>query len=321
MPAGRLSTPTRPPQAIPAAPHADFQDHAIAGFGAGTVATLVMHPLDLVKVRFQLADASAPKHRFGRALYDVLAESVRADGWRGLYRGLVPNLVGGASSWGLYFLLWVGSSLQFGAAVCARVTSARAHASVLVPSSTQRPAPSGRARIALTGSYHMIKKEMQGGDPTYRTSAGQHLLAAAEASAITAMLTNPIWVVKTRVFATPRNDPNAYSGLVSGSLWRRFLGGVLLLRLVEAPTLSAAPSQRIALTPAGSLKRIYGAEGWRGLYRGSLLALVGVSNGSIQFAAYEDLKRRRIEAKRRKFAERGLEWKAEDEKLVSTASE
>jgi hypothetical protein len=34
----------------------------------------------------------------------------------------------------------------------------------------------------LTTSYNMIKKQMQGGDPSYRTSSGQHLLAAAEAS-------------------------------------------------------------------------------------------------------------------------------------------
>jgi solute carrier family 25 folate transporter 32 len=128
----------------------------------------------------------------------------------------------------------------------------------------------------------MIKKQMQGGDPTYRTSAGQHLLAAAEASAITAMITNPIWVVKTRVFATPASDPNAYSGL-----WR-------------------------------SLKRIYKAEGWRGLYRGSLLALIGVSNGSIQFATYEELKRRRIETKRARFAATGREFRHEDQKLSNT---
>jgi len=62
-----------------------------------------MHPLDLVKVRFQLGEVQ--HKRFGRALYDVLADAVRADGWRGLYRGLGPNLVGGAGSWGLYFLL------------------------------------------------------------------------------------------------------------------------------------------------------------------------------------------------------------------------
>jgi solute carrier family 25 folate transporter 32 len=106
----------------------------VAGFGAGTVATLVMHPLDLVKVRFQLADApsvstiaptasssagvgampnaeagpstgTARKPPLGRAVYYALSDAVKTDGWKGLYRGLVPNLVGGASSWGLYFLL------------------------------------------------------------------------------------------------------------------------------------------------------------------------------------------------------------------------
>ncbi|WVQ83724.1 hypothetical protein IAT38_005868 [Cryptococcus sp. DSM 104549] len=229
-------------------------DHAIAGFGAGTVATLVMHPLDLVKVRFQLADNS-PNHsssssahnahttlphqvkkpRFGTGVYHALGDAVKVDGWKGLYRGLVPNLVGGAGSWGLYFLF-----------------------------------------------YNMIKKQMQGGDPSYRTTSGQHLLAAAEASAITAMMTNPIWVVKTRVFGTAKHDPAAYRGLWDG------------------------------------LSSIYKAEGIRGLYKGSLLALVGVSNGSIQFATYEEIKRRRTDLKKRVFSREGREWKTEDEKLSNT---
>ena len=65
------------------------------------------------------------------------------------------------------------------------------------------------------------------------------------------------------------------------------------------------------------LRTIYRAEGTRGLYKGSLLALVGVSNGSIQFATYEEIKRRRTDIKRKLFASQGKEWKVEDEKLVS----
>ncbi|KAK8854469.1 hypothetical protein IAR55_003207 [Kwoniella newhampshirensis] len=242
-------------------------DHAVAGFGAGTVATLVMHPLDLVKVRFQLADnpsssssssaspssstsrplattaynaqSTLPHHlrkpRFGTGVYTALQDAVVVDGWKGLYRGLIPNLVGGAGSWGLYFLF-----------------------------------------------YNMIKKNMQGSDPNYRTTSGQHLLAAAEASAITAMLTNPIWVVKTRVFGTAKHDPAAYRGLWDG------------------------------------LSSIYRAEGLRGLYKGSLLALVGVSNGSIQFATYEELKKWRGDIKRKLFLREGREWRVEDEKLSNT---
>ncbi|KAK6911054.1 hypothetical protein I203_105089 [Kwoniella mangroviensis CBS 8507] len=229
-------------------------DHAVAGFGAGTVATLVMHPLDLIKVRFQLADNSSTPHpsvpsynskstlphhlrkpRLGAGVYTALKDAVQVDGWRGLYRGLGPNLVGGAGSWGLYFLF-----------------------------------------------YNMIKKQMQGGDPNYRTTSGQHLLAAAEASAVTAMMTNPIWVVKTRVFGTAKHDAAAYRGLWDG------------------------------------LTSIYRTEGLRGLYKGSLLALVGVSNGSIQFAAYEEIKRRRADLKKKKFAKEGREWRTEDEKLSNT---
>ncbi|OCF57842.1 solute carrier family 25 (mitochondrial folate transporter), member 32 [Kwoniella mangroviensis CBS 10435] len=231
-----------------------IQDHAVAGFGAGTVATLVMHPLDLIKVRFQLADNSSTPHpsipsynskstlphhlrkpRLGTGVYTALKDAVQVDGWRGLYRGLGPNLVGGAGSWGLYFLF-----------------------------------------------YNMIKKQMQGGDPNYRTTSGQHLLAAAEASAVTAMMTNPIWVVKTRVFGTAKHDAAAYRGLWDG------------------------------------LTSIYRTEGLRGLYKGSLLALVGVSNGSIQFAAYEEIKRRRADLKKKRFAKEGREWRTEDEKLSNT---
>jgi solute carrier family 25 folate transporter 32 len=64
----------------------------------------------------------------------------------------------------------------------------------------------------------MIKKQMQGTDPAYQTTSSQHLLAAAEASAVTAMLTNPIWVVKTRVFASTLKNPTPYKGLTGQSV-------------------------------------------------------------------------------------------------------
>jgi hypothetical protein len=49
--------------------------------------------------------------------------------------------------------------------------------------------------------------------------------------------------------------------------------------------------------------------------------LVGVSNGSIQFATYEEIKRRRTDIKKKLFANQGKEWKLEDEKLVSRSVE
>jgi solute carrier family 25 folate transporter 32 len=72
-------------------------------------------------------------------------------------------------------------------------------------------------------------------------------------------MANPIWVVKTRMCTTTHNTPDAYSGLLNG------------------------------------LKRLYLEEGVRGLYRGMVPALFGVSHGAIQFMVYEEMKKKRNE--------------------------
>jgi solute carrier family 25 (mitochondrial folate transporter), member 32 len=86
-----------------------------------------MHPLDLLKVKFQVSTTSSPSFTFsgisgaettvgspkigvGKKIYYALREIKAQDGWRGLYRGIGPNIVGNASSWGLYFLLCVYKS-------------------------------------------------------------------------------------------------------------------------------------------------------------------------------------------------------------------
>ena len=43
----------------------------------------------------------------GRGIWLALRDIHTSEGWRGLYRGLSPNIAGNASSWGLYFLLYV----------------------------------------------------------------------------------------------------------------------------------------------------------------------------------------------------------------------
>ena len=48
----------------------------------------------------------------GVDIWDALRGIVESHGWRGLYRGVVPNIVGNASSWGLYFLWYVRRSLR-----------------------------------------------------------------------------------------------------------------------------------------------------------------------------------------------------------------
>lgn len=64
------------------------------------------------------------------------------------------------------------------------------------------------------------------------------------------------------------------------------------------------------------LAEIYKTEGLAGWYRGTSLALVGVSNGALQFMGYEEMKRWGFERKRRQFAKSGREWTPSDDKLV-----
>ncbi|KAI9433174.1 mitochondrial carrier domain-containing protein, partial [Lactarius indigo] len=202
-------------------------DHAFAGIGAGTVAVLCMNPLDLLKVKFQVS-TRGPEGGIGRGIWYVLRDIRASEGWRGLYRGLSPNITGNASSWGLYFLF-----------------------------------------------YNQLKRRA--------TVNAPDLLFSAEASAVTAILTTPIWVVKVRTFTAPANSPAAHRGLRSG------------------------------------LRAIFRDEGWGGLYRGTWLAPVGVSNGALQFMTYEKMKNWAFERKRRRVAKLGRAWTTDDEKLSNTA--
>ncbi|CAO3617015.1 unnamed protein product [Mucor hiemalis] len=182
------------------------------------VSTAFLHPLDLIKIQFQVDSARYSEKRpvIGgtiRSFKSIIKdEGVR----RGLYRGVSPNMAGATFSWGFYF-----------------------------------------------GWYSLIKKYMKKDDEG-KLSAVQHLTASAEAGALTAIMANPLWVVKTRMCTTTHNSPGAYTGLLDG------------------------------------LKKLYLEEGVRGLYRGIVPALFGVSHGAIQFMAYEEMKKKRNEIRQAK---------------------
>jgi solute carrier family 25 folate transporter 32 len=63
-----------------------------------------MHPLDLLKIKLQIA-TSSPQGGVGKHIWYSLCDIKAQGGWKGLYRGVGPNIAGNASSWGLYFLL------------------------------------------------------------------------------------------------------------------------------------------------------------------------------------------------------------------------
>ena len=74
------------------------------------------------------------------------------------------------------------------------------------------------------------------------------------AGALTSLVTNPIWVLKTRMLSTSASAPGAYPTLAYG------------------------------------VRSIYQTDGIRGFYRGLLPSLLGTVHGAVQFMAYEKMK-------------------------------
>ena len=123
----------------------------IAGVSAGVLTAVALHPLDLLKVKFQVQDGVVHREQYP-SLRAGVASIWRSEGARGFYRGVFPAMWGSGAAWGLYFYFYEA---------CKR-------------------------RLA----------DSRGGGALPAT----HLAYAAwEGGTLTSLLTNPIWLVKTRM--------------------------------------------------------------------------------------------------------------------------
>eukprot|EP00128_Syssomonas_multiformis_P007118 Colp12_sorted_trinity150504_noHs@10768 len=183
-------------------------NHAIAGITAGFVSTAILHPLDLVKVRMQVQDGlKTVRPQYNNTLHAFRTIAAK-EGISALYQGLVPNLAGGAMSWGAYFY-----------------------------------------------SYNLMKDRLKAGGKKVLGPL-EHMFCASVAGATTLLMTNPVWVVKTRMCLQVQNaSQHVYRGLFDG------------------------------------LRTVWRTEGLAGLYAGLSAGLLGVSHGAVQFMVYEEFKK------------------------------
>lgn len=193
---------------------------SVAGFSAGVVSTLAVHPFDVVKTRLQIEQNAPSAMASGRSLSVIrtIAGEAAGEGGKGIvrsfYRGLMPNMIGNSVSWALYFM-WYGNIKDL---------------------------------IKAARDNDNIPLEQRG------LRSSDYFLASGVSGILTAVFTNPIWVIKTRMLSTARNTPGAYKSISHGAA------------------------------------DLYRTEGIPGFYRGLLPSLFGVSHGAIQFMAYEQLK-------------------------------
>lgn len=183
-------------------------EHLVAGFSGGVISTLVLHPLDLLKIRFAVNDGKLTRRpRYSGIKHAVSSILKQEGGFRGLYKGVTPNVAGAGTSWGLYFLF-----------------------------------------------YNKLKTARQGGNAQRQLSPGNSMLCAAQSGALTLLLTNPIWVVKTRLCLQYDNSSAQYRGITDAFI------------------------------------KIGRTEGIKGLYKGFVPGLFGVTHGMVQFTVYEEFK-------------------------------
>lgn len=77
----------------------------VAGLSGGVVSTLVLHPLDLVKIRFAVSDGLELRPKYS-GIFHCMKSVWHQEGLRGLYQGVTPNVWGAGASWGLYFFFY-----------------------------------------------------------------------------------------------------------------------------------------------------------------------------------------------------------------------
>ncbi|KAM9310550.1 solute carrier family 25 member 32-like [Pholidichthys leucotaenia] len=80
-------------------------ENLVAGLSGGVVSTLVLHPLDLVKIRFAVSDGLELRPKY-TGMVHCMKSVWQQEGLRGLYQGVTPNVWGAGASWGLYFFFY-----------------------------------------------------------------------------------------------------------------------------------------------------------------------------------------------------------------------
>ncbi|KAN0068515.1 Mitochondrial carrier domain containing protein [Elaphomyces granulatus] len=222
--------------------------HFIAGGIGGMTSATLTSPLDVLKTRLQsdfyrsqlqaLRKAHAPPRPISPLLalprsavlhltetLQILRSIYVHEGWRALFKGLGPNLVGVVPARAINFSVY------------------------------------GNGKRILGEYFHYT-------DVT-ETPMGIHLTAAAIAGIVTGTVTNPIWLVKTRL---QLDKSNAESG--KGRKYRNSWD---------------------------CIKQTVRHEGIRGLYKGLSASYLGVTESTLQWVMYEQMKKllARREAARR----------------------
>lgn len=206
--------------------------NGLAGAGGGIIAQLITYPLQTVNTR-QQTDRDPEKENRKVGTLEHMSQVVKHEGWERLYGGLTPSLVGTAASQGVYYYFYQ-----------------------IFRNKAEDIALERRKRGIGDGSVGMFSS----------------LVVAALSGCTNVLLTNPIWVVVTRMQthtkASKKGQPRQAIGTPE-----------------EIPVAIKPPP----FGTSHAIQEVYDEAGFWGFWKGVIPTLIMVSNPSIQFMLYETL--------------------------------
>ncbi|PHU18190.1 Peroxisomal nicotinamide adenine dinucleotide carrier [Capsicum chinense] len=180
----------------------------------------------------QQTDRNSKKMKKTLSTIEQMSQVVKQEGWDGLYGGLAPSLVGTAASQGVYYYFY-------------QILRNRAETNALA-----------RKKNGIgDGSVGMFSS----------------LLVAALSGCVNVLLTNPIWVVVTRMQTHTKKDKDDHTESVASQ--------DEISVVVEPPPYGTSHT----------IQEVYGEAGISGFWNGIFPTLFMVSNPAIQFMLYETL--------------------------------
>ncbi|XP_052206265.1 peroxisomal nicotinamide adenine dinucleotide carrier [Diospyros lotus] len=198
--------------------------NGLAGAGGGIIAQLITYPLQTVNTR-QQTERDLKKERRKVGTIEQMCQVVQQEGWSRLYGGLMSSLVGTAASQGVYYYFY-------------QIFRNKAEAIALL----------NKKKGIGDGSVGMFSS----------------LVVAAFSGCLNVLMTNPIWVVVTRMQThTKKSQPSC------------------------TPVLAAMEPPLYGTSHA--IQEVYDEAGVWGFWNGVLPTLIMVSNPSIQFMLYETM--------------------------------
>ncbi|GMM35660.1 NAD+ transporter [Saccharomycopsis crataegensis] len=215
----------------------DTQISAVSGALSGFLAGVSVCPLDVAKTRLQAqgvmrmdSNNNSPTSLKYRGIFGTLGKIFAEEGVRGLYRGLVPITIGYLPNWMIYFTVYEKAKVFY---------------PTLVKSTLGYDLENG------DNKHSMLKYFC-------------YSISAITAGGVATTITNPIWVVKTRLMLQTSNGQNVYQG---GAAQNYYSG-----------TLDAC-------------RKMYKSEGIKVFYSGLVPSLFGLFHVAIHFPVYEYIKK------------------------------